>query len=138
MTISWGTAQILAGEAQFSQMMRTLSGNFRESGFDASNAGIFTQAGTYTPVPQTPPSLRPPNTGLETFIVNVELGNSVFVVEAHDQQRQGAVKCLVQMELANTKIQHRLHEGSVLSSMIVTVLVRIINLPSQVERSRSW
>lgn len=111
MTVFWANAQILAGEAQFSQLMRTLFGNLSERGFDATGYCSCPSVGSFVPTQDTPSSLQLPDTEIIQFTTNIELGESIFVAEGEGLQHSGTGPDLVQMELGSTKIQHKLTAG---------------------------
>lgn len=111
MTVFWANAQILAGEAQFSQLMRTLFGNFGERGFDSTESHNGLPPGSFIPAQDTPCSLRLPESEMITLTTNIELGESTFVAEGRGAPDQGTGPSLVQMELGSTKIQHTLTAG---------------------------
>lgn len=112
MTVFWANAQILAGEAQFSQLMRTLFGNLGERGFDSTDSQDGLPPGSFIPAQDTPYSLRLPESEIITFTTNIELGEGTFMAEGEGAQDQGTGPSLVQMEMGSTKIQHTLTAGT--------------------------
>lgn len=112
-TVFWAHLQVLAGEAQFSQMMRTLFGNLGEEGFDMPFDHSDLPAGTFIPAQEPPPSLQLPDDDGVVFTTNIELGEAMFLTEAKSRLHCDSGARLAQTELSSTKVQHTLTAGGI-------------------------
>lgn len=113
LTIAWPYQQLLAGECQFSQLMRTIFGNLGESGFDAvATSGLVVPLGSAFPVPSAPADMNVPPDADRKVCTNVEMKETVFLTEAlcHEPEAGHGTR-LAELRLWNAKVQHVLMDG---------------------------
>jgi hypothetical protein len=116
-TIHWPWQNVLAGEAQFSQIMRTLFGNVSELGFDVPPPVCQLAVGESQPQARPlPSSLRLPETEGISYVVNIALQQTFFCVEALHRPEcgdsAGCGKQLAHVHLTNSKVQVRMTTGT--------------------------
>jgi hypothetical protein len=112
-TVFWGHAEVLAGECQYSQLMRTIFGNFAEIGFDAtSTVHTVVPIGSPMPVHDPPDDLRAPPDRRRCVVTNVDLGHVAFLTEKLCScPDDGFGEQLAESRLWNAKVQHVLMAG---------------------------
>lgn len=112
-TIVWPYQQLLAGECQFSQLMRTIFGNFGETGFDApSTAKPLVPYGTKLPVHSPPTDMNVPMHKRRMMCTNLDMKETAFLTEALcSDPSAGHGTRLAELRLWNGKVSHALMEG---------------------------
>lgn len=118
-TIHWPWQNVLAGETQFAQLMRSIFGNLSEVGFGVPPVDPVLDVGEpQPPPPQLPCSLRLPASQPVQSAINVVLGRTFFCAEAPHSEAEGDLEgcgaLLVHMHLANSRVQHRSTAGALL------------------------
>lgn len=112
-TIVWPYQQLLAGECQFSQLMRTIFGNFEETGFDAPlTAKPLVPYGTKLPVHSPPTDMNVPVHKRRMMCTNLDMKETAFLTEALcSEPSAGHGTRLAELRLWNGKVSHVLMEG---------------------------
>eukprot|EP00892_Ulva_mutabilis_P007518 jgi/Ulvmu1/5138/UM021_0155.1 len=129
-TLFWANLQVLASEAHFSQVMRTLFGNLGENGFDLPAQNRIPPLGTFTSAQQTPTRLQLPDDACIAFTTNIELGAATFLTEADSSQEGQEAQCLVQTELTSCKVQHKQTVGGAQKIIVASEHLCILKSPS--------
>lgn len=118
-TVHWPWQGILAGEAQFSLLMRVISHNLAERGFDAAvPLWEWRRDPTLPAARPLPDSLALPADQPLRVLVNVALGQTYFCVEAARRMRAdesnlpGRARLLACALLSNAKVQYKMTTGA--------------------------
>lgn len=121
-TIVWPYQQLLAGECQFSQLMRTIFGNFAENGFDAPPiAKPVVPFGSKLPVHSAPVDMKVPQHTNRSMCTNLDMKETAFLTEALcTEPNAGCGTRLVELRMWNAKVQHVLMEGMFLNDTAFT------------------
>jgi hypothetical protein len=125
-TIVWPYQQVLAGECQFAQLMRTIFGNFSETGFDANSFQPVPHFGSKLPVLSAPADMRVPKNKRRKMSTNVEMRETAFLTEALcSEPNAGFGRRLAEVRLWNAKVQHVLLEGVFLNNFTCHTRVKL-------------
>jgi hypothetical protein len=121
-TVHWPWQNILAGEAQFAQILNIVHGNIAEPGFDAQQRPPPLAVGAPQPQPRPlPDSFSLPAEQPPRFIVNVVLQRTFFSTEAlHDPARDVSGGCgrpIACVHLSNSLVQYTMTTGALIGNL---------------------
>ena len=113
MSVHWPWQNVLAGEAQFAQLMYTIFGNLGELGDVTSEATRRKAAVVSTALPVLPRSLALKGEPV-AMVINVCMQRTFFDIEAHatDSVFSGQGPELARMHLSDAHVQVRITKGA--------------------------
>lgn len=115
LSVHWPWQNVLAGEAQFAQLMYTMIGNLGELGGEASASGRRKSMTAIAAQPALPESLRLADEP-DSVVINVSMQRTFFDVEGHaaDNLLSGQGPELARMRLSDSNVQVRIAAGALL------------------------